>query len=148
MIKVSIEKFSINFVVLSLWIFFLSFGRCISTQRYEYHTTWNYACATTDKKATINQLTTMLSTSKNVLFPGHNHLLTTSANEMTRHFDYCPSTSKVASMVVSWWIVAFLLCVPFEQPSVTHNATECKEWRVTEICRKLTSNGKQECSDI
>ena len=29
------------------------------------------------KKATIHQLTTMISTSKNVLFPGHNHLLTT-----------------------------------------------------------------------
>ena len=33
------------------------------------------------KKATIHQLTTMLSTSKNVLVPGHNHLLTTSADE-------------------------------------------------------------------
>ena len=30
------------------------------------------------KKATIQQLTTMLTTSKNVLFPGHNQLLTTS----------------------------------------------------------------------
>ena len=29
------------------------------------------------KKATIHQVTTMLATSKNVLFPGHNHLLTT-----------------------------------------------------------------------
>ena len=28
------------------------------------------------KKATIDQLTTMLATSKNVLFPGYNHLLT------------------------------------------------------------------------
>ena len=31
------------------------------------------------KQATIHQLTTMLSTPKNVLFPGHNHLLTTGA---------------------------------------------------------------------
>ena len=31
------------------------------------------------KKDTIHQLTTMLSTAKNVLFPGHNHLLTTGA---------------------------------------------------------------------
>ena len=29
------------------------------------------------KKATIHQVTTMLATSKNALFPGHNHLLTT-----------------------------------------------------------------------
>ena len=29
------------------------------------------------KKATIHLVTTMLATSKNVLFPGHNHLLTT-----------------------------------------------------------------------
>ena len=28
------------------------------------------------KKATIHQVTTMLATSKNVVFPGHNHLLT------------------------------------------------------------------------
>ena len=35
------------------------------------------------KKATIHQVTAMLATSKNVLFPGHNHLLTTSADEPT-----------------------------------------------------------------
>ena len=29
------------------------------------------------KKASIHQVTTMLATSKNVLSPGHNHLLTT-----------------------------------------------------------------------
>ena len=33
------------------------------------------------KKTTIHQLTTMLSFSKNVLFPGHNHLLTTGADD-------------------------------------------------------------------
>ena len=33
------------------------------------------------KKATIRQLTNMLSTSKNVLFPGHNHLLINSADD-------------------------------------------------------------------
>ena len=36
---------------------------------------------TQHKKATIRQQTTMLSTSKNVLFPGHNHLLTTIADD-------------------------------------------------------------------
>ena len=33
------------------------------------------------KKDTIHQVTTMLVTSKNVLFPGHNHLLTTSTDD-------------------------------------------------------------------
>ena len=35
------------------------------------------------KKATIHQLITMPATSKNVLFPGHNHLLTTDADDPT-----------------------------------------------------------------
>ena len=35
------------------------------------------------KNATIHQLTTMQSTSKNVLCPGHNHLLTTGADNLT-----------------------------------------------------------------
>ena len=35
------------------------------------------------QKATIHQLTTMLPTSENVLVPGHNKLLTTSADDLT-----------------------------------------------------------------
>ena len=35
------------------------------------------------KTATIHQVTTMLATSKNVLFPGHSHLLTTGADDPT-----------------------------------------------------------------
>ena len=35
------------------------------------------------KKATIHQVTAMLTTSKNVLFPGHNHLLTTGIEDPT-----------------------------------------------------------------
>ena len=35
------------------------------------------------KRATIHQVTTMLATSKNVPFPGHNHLLTTSTDGPT-----------------------------------------------------------------
>ena len=64
------------------------------------------------KKATIHQPTTMLSTSKHVLFPGHNHLLTTGV--MTWHFNYCTNIRtfwEVDSMVVSWWIVACLASV-------------------------------------
>ena len=33
------------------------------------------------KKATIHQVTTMLATSKNLLFPGHNHLLTNDTDD-------------------------------------------------------------------
>ena len=35
----------------------------------------------TGQKPTIHQLTTMLATSKTVLFPGHSHLLTTGADD-------------------------------------------------------------------
>ena len=35
----------------------------------------------TAQKATIQQLTTMLATSKNVLFAGYNHLLTTGTDD-------------------------------------------------------------------
>ena len=35
------------------------------------------------KKTTTHQVTTMLATSKNVLFPGHNHLLTTGTDDLT-----------------------------------------------------------------
>ena len=34
------------------------------------------------KKATVQQITTMLSTSENVLFPGHNHMLTTGTDDL------------------------------------------------------------------
>ena len=37
----------------------------------------------TAQKATIHQVTTMLATSKNVLFPGHNHLLITGPDNLT-----------------------------------------------------------------
>ena len=33
------------------------------------------------KKGTIHQVTTMLATYRNVLFPGHNHLLTTGSDD-------------------------------------------------------------------
>ena len=36
------------------------------------------------KQATIHQVTTMLVTFKSVLFPGHNHMLTTSAADPTQ----------------------------------------------------------------
>ena len=51
------------------------------------------------KKATINQVTAMLATSKNVLFPGYNHLLTTGTDDPTlwlwperSHWNWWPFT--------------------------------------------------------
>ena len=38
---------------------------------------WITSNESTAQKATIHQVTAMLATSKNVIFPGHNHLLTT-----------------------------------------------------------------------
>ena len=35
----------------------------------------------TAQKATIHQVTTMLAIAKNVLFPGHTHLLTTGTDD-------------------------------------------------------------------
>ena len=37
----------------------------------------------TAQKATVQEVTTMLATSENVLFTGHNHLLTTGADDPT-----------------------------------------------------------------
>ena len=39
----------------------------------------------TAKKPTIHQVTTMLATSKNVQFSGHNHLLTTGTDDPSLH---------------------------------------------------------------
>ena len=51
---------------------------------------WNWILkeVTLHKKATIQQVTTMLATSKNALFPGHNHLPTTG--------DWWPGISIIA----------------------------------------------------
>ena len=82
---------------------------------------------TLGEKATIQQLTTMLSTSENVLFPGHNHRywwpftscwfladnhsVRSSAPVVNRWLWPANRTFlEVDSMVVSWWIVAFLSC--------------------------------------
>ena len=52
-------------------------------------------------------VTTMIATSINVLFPGHNHLLTTGTDDPT--FWLSPKRQcLVASMVATAWIVAFL----------------------------------------
>ena len=57
-------------------------------------------------KATIHQVTTMLATSKNVLFPSHNHLLTTGTDDPTLWL--LPSLVLQARIKVSghqyWWL--------------------------------------------
>ena len=55
---------------------------------------------TLHKKATIHQVTTMLATSKNVLFPGHNHLLTTGADDPT--FWLSPERQRVKGHQYRW----------------------------------------------
>ena len=49
------------------------------------------------KKATIHQVTTMLGISKNVLYPGHNHLLTTSTDDPRWRSD-----DKVSVLQYQW----------------------------------------------
>ena len=63
------------------------------------------------KKATIHQQTTMLSTSKNFLYPGHNHLLTTGADDPNTLIITQALPRVIIKAKVSWWIVAFLCCV-------------------------------------
>ena len=89
--------------------------------------TWTVCLLSLGKKVTIHQLTTMLATSRNVLFPGYNHLLTIDADDpslvgarvIISVGSSAPMVSRrlwpgnracleVASMVVSWWVVAFL----------------------------------------
>ena len=55
-----------------MWLSITSSSTILSSQRDEQ---------TLSKKATIHQVTTMLATSKDVLFPGHNHLLTTGTDD-------------------------------------------------------------------
>ena len=69
----------------------------------------NFKGNTLGKKATIHQATSMLAIFTNVLFPGHNHLLTTGAENPTLWLSLEHQTFlEVASMVVTWWIVAFM----------------------------------------
>ena len=55
----------------------------------------------TEQKATIYQVTTTVATYKNVLFPGHNHLLTTSTDDPTLCLS--PKHKRVAGHQY-WWL--------------------------------------------
>ena len=96
---------------------------CLNTLGYKQNHTHVHEQMALRKKATIHQVTTMLATSKNVLFPGHNHLLTTGIEDPSfagaraiikvsghQYWWLGPRNRtflEVASMVVTWWIVVF-----------------------------------------
>ena len=52
------------------------------------HSVYIFHCA---KMPLNHHVTTMLATSKNVLFPGHNHLLTTGADDSTLIITQAPA---------------------------------------------------------
>ena len=59
------------------------------------------------KKATIHHVTAMLATSKNVLFPGHSHLLTTGTDDpsLNYHLRKVPGHQYLwlaGKMVMTW----------------------------------------------
>ena len=64
------------------------------------------------KKKTIHQVTTLLATSKDILFPGHNQLLTTSADDLALdHLHWRSanhqsegSSAPVVSRWLAWWL--------------------------------------------
>ena len=64
---------------------------------------------TLHKKATIHQVTTMLATSKHVLFSSHNYLLTTTGTDDPTLWLLPECQKWLYIMVVTWWIAAFLL---------------------------------------
>ena len=57
------------------------------------------------KKNTIHQVTTMVATSKNVLFPGHNHLLTTGADDPS--LAGTPAIIKVLGHQYQWLVAGY-----------------------------------------
>ena len=111
------------------WLHFtywLSPHICINPYQRAFLVHVYYHCA---KQARNPLLTTMWATSKKVLFPGHNHLLTTGTDDPSldrwcsgynqtaessvpvvsrRLWPGNRTFSEVVSIVVTWWIVAFL----------------------------------------
>ena len=53
------------------------------------------------KKVTIHRVTTMLATSKNVVFSGHNHLLTTSTDDPSLAATWAIISIRSSAPVVS-----------------------------------------------
>ena len=98
-----------------------SYRKCYSwtTRRGNSNRFWRIS--TLHKNTTIHQVTTMLATSKNVIFSGHNHLLTTGPDDLTLWLSP-ECLLEVATMVAAWWIVAFL-----------HSGTLC-QFRIKRVC--------------
>ena len=72
----------IMMIVAELGAFVLSIYDCQSAMDSLitlFHVSGNI---TSRKNTTIHQVTTVLATSKNVLLPGHNHMLTTGTDDM------------------------------------------------------------------
>ena len=70
-----------------------------------YHASTLFVNDALHKKATIHQLSTMLATCKNVLFPGHNHLLITGADVPL--LNWCSGNNqsvRSSAPVVSRWL--------------------------------------------
>ena len=80
----------------------------------------------------------MLATSTNVLFPGHNHLLSTGGYDLKIRF------LEVSSMVVTWWIGDFFCVVkgcPCNMFVCDHACSrgEKMKWLAVEWCANTPS---------
>ena len=78
-------SFSASFFIWCKHILFITrhdkrIGQSKKAMFIPLHSPFDYTLC---KKATIHQVTTMLATSKNGLFQGHNHLLTTGTDDPT-----------------------------------------------------------------
>ena len=62
---------------------------------------------TRQKKANIHHVTTMLATSENVLFPGHNHLLTTGTDDPS--LARARANNQKCSVISGWWLGGYLV---------------------------------------
>ena len=56
------------------------------------------------KKAIIHQITTVLAASKNVLFPGHNHLLTTGTADPSLFFITLAGAQVIINVPCHQWL--------------------------------------------
>ena len=72
-------------IVHSVYLFFMLYGQtCLKINCLSLSLSLSLSLLlriSLGKKATIHQMATMLATSKRVLFPGHNHLLTNGADD-------------------------------------------------------------------
>ena len=114
-----------NVFSISIFIFFSVAVGSFTSSSISNNNKFSYHHLSLRKKATIHQVT-MIATSKNVPFPGHNHLLTTSTEDPTLIIAQVPASEgslvpvvrrwlwpgnrtflEVASTVVTWRIVVF-----------------------------------------